>query len=133
MTSCFSSDLRKNPTASFNIFDYVSFCTSSTRSTSHHQLIQQQAKSNNNRHLYFLRLPRLWIAHPPLDLSLPTSLHLRQLKSFLWFAFLNNFNPDFPCSYHFICPCSKCASEPPHSQFSLPTFKNFWALYRSCI
>ena len=23
--------------------------------------------------------------------------------------FIDNFNPDLPCTYHFLCPCPKCA------------------------
>ena len=109
----------KNPTASFNVLDYVSFCSSSTRSSSHRKLIQQRARSNKHRHHYFLRLPRLWNALPPFDLSLSISSLSSQLKTFMWSEFLKNFNPDLPCSYHLICPCCKCASKPPLSQFSL--------------
>ena len=56
----------KTPTASFNVLDYVSFCSTSTRSAFYHKLVQQRARSNKHRHLYFLRLPRLWNALPPL-------------------------------------------------------------------
>ena len=111
----------KNPTASFHVLNYVSFCSSSTRSASHHKLVQQRARSNKHRHLNILRLPRLWNALPPLDLSLPISSHSRQLKTFIWSAFLDHFNSYLPCLYHFLCPCCKCVSEPPYSQFSLPT------------
>ena len=53
-----------NPTTSFNILNHVSFCLSSTRSASHHKLVQQHVRSNKHRHLYFLRLPRLQNALP---------------------------------------------------------------------
>ena len=74
------------------------------------------------RHLYFLRLTMLWNSLPPFDLSLPIRSLSHQLKTFMCMVCLpENFNPDLPCTYHFIFPCCKCALNPPLAHFSLPS------------
>ena len=108
----------KNPTANFNILGYISFYSSSTRSASFHKLVQRCVRSNKHRHLYFNRLPRFWKSLPPVELSLSIINLSPWLRGFFWSAFLDNFNPDLLCTYHLICPCSKCSSVPPHSQFT---------------
>ena len=75
------------------MFQPVSFCSTCTRSTVHCKLIQQHAKSNKNRHLYFFMTTKALectLLHPIISVS-------RQLKIFMWSAFLDNFNPDLPC------------------------------------
>ena len=110
----------KNPTASFSILDYVSFCLLSTRSTSHHKVIQQQAKSNNHRHLYFLHFLichfLLVLFHVSLNLScgLPFSIILILICTARIISFAH--------------ACCKCASEPPLSQFSPQHLNNIGLL-----
>ena len=36
----------------------------------------------------------------------------RKLQSFLWNHFIDHFDPNNPCSFHFICPCAKCSLLP---------------------
>ena len=59
----------KQPSTSFNITDFVSFSHNSTRSGSHLKLVHQLAKANRFNQFYFTRLPRIWTALPPMDLS----------------------------------------------------------------
>ena len=102
----------KSPTNNFDISKFISFCSGSTRSAVTGKL-QHTMKSNNKlRHFYFSRLPRLWNALPPIDLALPISRHKQNIYRFMWSHFTSNFNPDNPCSFHLVCPCSKCADTP---------------------
>ena len=66
---CFFVKSLKQPSTSFNITDFVSFSHNSTRSGSHLKLVHQLAKANRFNQFYFTRLPCLWNALPPMDLS----------------------------------------------------------------
>ena len=66
---CFFAKSLKQPSTSFNITDFVSFSHNSTRSGSHLKLVHQLAKANRFNQFYFTRLPRIWNALPPMDLS----------------------------------------------------------------
>ena len=66
---CFFVKSLKQPSTSFNITDFVSFSHNSTRSGSHLKLVHQLAKANRFNQFYFTRLPHLWNALPPMDLS----------------------------------------------------------------
>lgn len=111
-------------TDSFNVLKFVSFIASSTRSTRFTKLSHTISKTKLVNHFYFRRLPRLWNALPPIDLDLPVHVISTQLKKFFWMHFLSHFDPNDPCTCHFICPCFKCSNAPTPSNFStcLSTF-----------
>ena len=99
----------KQPDPCLPINDYISFSSSSTRAGHTLKLIHQHSLTSLSSHSYFKRVARLWNALPLIDLncSLPTiKFHLKQ---FLWNHFIDSFNPDLPCTYHFLCPRPKCA------------------------
>ena len=96
-------------TSSFNIFDYVSFCEHSTRSSTHHKLKQSVSCTNKTNHFYFNRLPRLWNSLPTVDLNQPLSTIISELKQFFWNHFITNYDPLKPCTLHYLCPCCKCS------------------------
>ena len=99
----------KAPHSHFDIKNYVSMQTSlSARSSLSGKLVHELSTTNSNRHLYFCRLPRLWNSLPSIDLNLPYLTIKRQLTQFLWNHFLNNFNANNTCSFHFCCLCSNC-------------------------
>ena len=106
----------KSPSGSFDITNYVSFSFGSTRSSKNGKLRHIRAPDNKSRHFYFNRLPRLWNALPPIDLSLPVLHNKVIIRKFMWSHFMSNFNSDNPCTFHFLCPCSKCTniSHPPN-------------------
>ena len=106
----------KHPTASFNILDYVSFTSSSTRSTQSNKLLH--SKSSLSRNFYFARLPRLWNSLPPINLQLSLDTIKHHLKSHVWSIFNSNFNPNNPCTFHTLCPCHKCSSIPHPPNFN---------------
>ena len=102
----------KSPSDSFDITKYISFSYGSTRSSKNGKLRHIRSLDSKSKHFYFNRLPRLWNALPPIDPSLPVAHNKVVVKNIMWSHFMLNFNPDIPCSYHFLCPCSKCTSTP---------------------
>ena len=97
------------PDPSFPISEFVSFSSSSTRAGHSLKLVHQISHTHLSSHSYFKRIVRLWNALPPIDLSLSLSTIKARLKEFMWSHFLENFDPDMPCTFHFLCPCAKCA------------------------
>ena len=107
----------KSPSQSFNILDYVSFSSSSTRSFGI-KLQHQFTRNNKSCHFFFTRLPRLWNSLPPLDLDLSASQNISLLKKLFWSQFLNHFDSSNLCSYHLRFPCNKCFISSPAPRFS---------------
>ncbi len=101
----------KSPQDHFDISKFVSFSSSSTRSGDKNKMTSHL---NLQKHYYFNRLPRLWNALPPLDLSTSTTYIKRNLSEFL----RDHSRRHWPCMFHFLCPCAKCSHSPP-----LPSFK----------
>ena len=60
----------KSPTPAFNIYNYLNFNTSTTRSGAHNKLIHKFVSSSHAYHFYFNRIIRLWNSLPYIDLSL---------------------------------------------------------------
>ena len=99
----------KSPSSHFQLFNHISFNNNnSTRSSTFYKLSHSPSSDNLTRNHYFQRLPRLWNALPPVDLN--QSLHTIKikLKQTLRQHFHTHFNPDITCTFHFLCPCSKC-------------------------
>ena len=103
----------QSPSEAFNIFNFVNFCSSSTRSSGL-KLKHHYCNNNTSHHFFFNCLPRLWNRLPPLDYSLPLSALIPFLKSFFW----SHFDSSNPCTFHLMCPCSKCLTF-----HSTPNFK----------
>ena len=107
----FVSSIR-NPTKSFNILQYVTFSQNFTRASVNYKLIHHISRTNQVKHFYFHCLPRLWNCLPTINLDQSLSSIKFKLRQFLCSYFINHFNPDNPCTFHFICPCAKCAILP---------------------
>ena len=103
--------LLKYPDNRLNILEHISFSSTKTRSSTHLKLKQHRSRTNLSRHFYFSRICRLWNALPPIDLTLSTDIR-RAVKHFLWSNFIDKFNCDILCTFHFVCPCTKCSSLP---------------------
>ena len=98
----------QQPSASFNIMDFVAFSPNNTRSGSHRKLVQQLARVNRSKQFYFNRLPRLWNSLPPINLSNNYVTIVGYLKRILWDRFISTFDQFNTCTYHYCCPCAKC-------------------------
>ena len=133
--------------SSFNIKDSVSF-VGPTREASYFKLQQQSFNSSTTRHLYFRRLPRLWNAHPRVNhdygtpsrewtkimehpptsgpklwnalprVELSLQISTKMIKEFLWSKFIENFNINNLCTFHFVCPCNRCSKLSPSLIYS---------------
>lgn len=102
----------KSPTSNFNIEDFISWSRNSTRSGAHSKMCHRHSSTLIGSNFYFQRLPRLWNLLPCFDLSLSISTIKSTLTRFLYDHFQVNFDSSIPCTYHFLCPCSKCSKNP---------------------
>ena len=108
----------KYPDNRLIIFDHITFSTSRTRSSTYCKLSYKRSRTIKFRHFYFNRVCRLWNELPPIDLSHSIMSIKKDVKDFLWSNFINNFNSDFPSTFYFMCPCSKCMIIPLQTSFS---------------
>ena len=100
-----------NITLRFNILNYVDFSTGTTRSAGC-KLYHKTASTNSVMNSYFYRLPKLWNCLPIIDLSQPPHIIKSKLKRYFWNHFLNNFDNDILCTFHYLCPCTRCTKSP---------------------
>ena len=102
----------KYPSESFNILDFVSFCSGSSRSAAHLKLQLSPANRSTNRirHFYFSRLPRLWNYLSTINLEKSVMSIKSDITAFFWSRFQQTFDPSRPCTYHAVCPCARCSS-----------------------
>ena len=98
----------KEPTDNFDITSYVSFSTASTRSCDSHKLHHKYSRTSTTRHFYFNRIVQLWNSFPPIDLTASFETIKHFIYSSFWEHFVADFNPDFVCSFHYLCPCYAC-------------------------
>ena len=98
----------KIPTKQFNITDYISFNSASTRSGASNKLTHIHHLNNLSRHSYFHRLPGLWNAIPIIDLNQSFEVIKSKLKMHFWNHFIENFDDNNHCTLHYQCPCSAC-------------------------
>ena len=103
----------KFPTSSFNIKDYVHFTIGSTRQATSNKLQHIRKSDNHSRNFYFYRLPRLWNASPIINYELlrPAAIKYK-LQNYFYNHFEQNFISNNPCTYCFLCPCSRCSKSP---------------------
>ena len=102
----------KNPQVHFNIFQYVQFINSSTRSSQSKLKCLIPTSTNNHFNFFFInRTVRLWNALPVFDLEMPISKLKRALRSYMWQYFIDNFSPARPCSWHYVCACHNCSTK----------------------
>ena len=96
-----------NPYPTFHILQFDTF--SSTRSCGH-KLKCLHSYCNLSRHFFFTRLSQLWNRLPvSTDLtncSLPVAK--KRLYHVMWSSFVDHFNNDDVCTFHFYCPYDKC-------------------------
>ena len=110
----------KSPSPAFNIYNYITFNTSSTRSGSNHKLIHKHFPSSLHCHFYFIRIVRLWNILPSIDLNLPLNIIKRTIYRYFWDQFETNFDYNNVHTLHLLCPCNVYSAIPRNS-----TFDNF--------
>ena len=98
----------KDPPDNFNIFEFIQFVSSSTRSGSNNKLVISLTCSSKVRHFYFNRIARLWNRLPHIDLSLSLLAIKHNIYSILWQNFVHHFESDSTCTFHLVCPCNNC-------------------------
>ena len=108
----------KSPTDNFNINNYITFASGTTRSRTHHKLVHLRTSTTIQRHFYFNRIVRLYNHLPVIDLSLSINTIKNRLINYFWTHFTHNFNSERACTYHFLCPCYRCSKEPITTNFN---------------
>ena len=109
----FVSSLKSENKDHFDILKYVCFSSCGTRSSSSFKLKHMSSKCNRQLHSYFFKLPRIWNSLPPIDpYTVSFSTIKSRITSHLIDHFLDNFDSDNPCTYHYTCPCHKCSKTP---------------------
>ena len=102
----------KDPAGNFDVTSYVSFVSWCTRASSAAKLKHNFDHFCTTWHFYFNRVIHLWNAVLLIDISQSDPLIKCQIIGFLWDHFIIHFDPDSPCSFHFICSCSSCSHFP---------------------
>ena len=104
-----------DPPDNFNITDYISFVSSSTRAATMNRIkrtIPLKPRLNSTRHFYFNRMVRLWNSLPNIDLQLPFNSIRRHILGIFWQVFIQQFDVNNSCTWYVSCPCTKCTSLP---------------------
>ena len=96
----------KYPDNRLRIFDHITFSTSRTRSSTYCKLSYRRSRTIKSRHFYFNRV----CSHSIMSIK-------KDIKGFLWSNFIYNFNSNFPCTFHCMCPCNKCMIIPLQTNF----------------
>ena len=107
----------KSVNEDFDLLSFVQFSKRGTRSSTGLKLSHVYAPINRSRHFFFNRIPRLWNSLPPFNLELSIATIKHNLVNLLWNHFRDNFLSSSTCSYHYLCPCSRC-----YQLFHSPTF-----------
>ena len=107
----------KKPLPHFDIRDFITFSTQSTRSASFLKLVHLRSQISDVYHFYFARLVRLWNSLPAIDITLPDHTIKRKITDYLWVNFKANFESSLPCSFHLLCPCNRCSKLPGNPSF----------------
>ncbi len=98
----------KDPPDNFDIFNYISYYSGPTRSSTSHKLELKFYRFSSTRHQYFNRVLMLWNAFSPIDLSPSFTTIKKTLQQKFWNTFTKRFNPSNPCTFCCLCPCSPC-------------------------
>ena len=101
----------KSPINSFNIFQYVTFTNSFTRSRDK-KLIHIASNNLVNSNSYFVE----FLDFARFRYHFFTYCNKEQIT---WNHFLLNFSSNSNCSLHFLCLCNKCSLSPAISNFNL--------------
>ncbi len=98
----------RSPSNHFDILSFVDIQASNTRSSDKISLKHTLSSTKFDQQFYFNRVPRLWNKLPSIDLSPSSNTIKLNLHKYLWSHFLENFDPNITCSFHFSCPCGNC-------------------------
>ena len=92
----------QSPDPSFPIFKFITFVSSSTRSSSSSKLKRLSLQTNLTHHSYFSRKVRLWNVQPAIDLNTSFQTITLLLCKAFWSHFLTHFDPSVACSFHIL-------------------------------
>jgi hypothetical protein len=98
--------------SNIEIHQYVSFRNTCTRSGSTGRMLTINfTRTSAARHFYFNRIVCLWNSIQsvvPINTSESLYVIKRKLIKHFWSHFSHHFDPSNTCTYHLVCPCTKC-------------------------
>ena len=109
--------ISKNPQPHFDTTDYVTFNSSNTHSGSSYKMTVRSMSTNQQRHSYFNRIPRLWNSPPSINPQSPSSSIKHSIITHFQSHFISNFDSNNPCTYQYLCPCNSCFLTPSSTSF----------------
>jgi hypothetical protein len=99
-------------TANPEIAKLVSFSCSNTRAgqTGNRLNWEKLNRNTSSRHFYISRIVRLWNAFPVGVINLANFFASikKRVRDHLIHQFIQDFDPQNMCTFHFVCPCSGC-------------------------
>ena len=100
----------QNPSDNMNINTYITFVSSITRAGSNGSKLRynHNLRTSAGRHFYFIRVVRLWNSLPSIDTTKSFASIKCLVRDYLWTHFEECFDPTNICTFHLVCPCSKC-------------------------
>ena len=101
----------QQPTANPEIANLVSFSHSITRAGQTGNKLKVNIKqTTSSRHFYSSRIVHLWNTFPAdnIDLSKSFATIKRRVREHLIHNCIQKFDPENTCTFHFVCPYSKC-------------------------
>ena len=105
----------------FDILNYFSFTSSSTRGSSHNKLIHFSLNRFAARHTFFHRFPRLWKSSPPVNLTLSVAHFKKVIVNYFTDKLINDFNPANAHTLRTVCPCNICSCNSLPSNYLSPS------------
>ena len=102
----------KSPTDNFDIKNHITFANISTRSGTYQKFVHSNTSNAPQHYFYFNWIARLHNYLPVINLSLPISVIKQQKTNYLWTQFSADFNTERSCTFHILCPCHHCSSQP---------------------
>ena len=109
----------KRPLPHFDIRNFITFSTQSTRSASFLKLVHLRSQISDAHHFYFACLVRLRNSLPAIDITLPDHIIKSKITDHLWVNFKANSDSSLPCLFYLLCPCNGCSKLPRNPSFKL--------------
>ena len=99
----------KFPSDNVDLSGHLKLISSITRAGSAGTKFQHHLnRTSTARQSYYNRIVRLWNKLGPIDLTLSIQTIRKHISDFLWEHFLRTLDCRVKCSFHLVCPCSKC-------------------------
>ena len=98
----------KDENDTMNIYNYITFTSSLTRSHNSNKLPHNYCRTSTSQQFYFNRVVLLQNTLPSIDLTLSIPSIKCQLSSHMWNHFIQHLDQNNSCLFHYVCQCANC-------------------------